>query len=483
MKKKIIIISTVVILGFGTILGSSLSKQKKQNASSIPASVPVETVKSQQVISNVDATGTVTFKNKVSIYAKSNGKVLNVVAKEGTDVSEGDVLINYDQSTLDNLKRQLNEANLALKSSKLALEALYIPADDAQLAQQQTQITQAERNIEDTKANISELDDNILTAKRDLENAKNLYNQGAISLTELTNFQNNLKNYEKQKRSLETNLVVSEQQLAANKKQYESLKNKTNDASTKNRIESQKVAISQAELRVSQIEQDIKKYEQNVLAPVTGTITKIYTSDGENVPEGKLLAEMGNLNDLIIESYIPEYDMPNIKVGQKVTIKSDSFPDEFEGSVTKIYPVAEKINSSGTEKNVVKVEISMPLNSQLKVGYSVKLDITTNIDNNALVIPTISYMTETNEDPYVYVVKEDGTLEKRRIKIKSFESSVVSVEGVSEGEIIVSSPDETLAPGMKITPLSQENTDLQNEQQIPAQVTGHLEDKESPHTL
>ncbi len=484
MKKKAIIISAVIILGAGGILGTVYSKKNKPVTSNLERTVSVEKVNKQQVISTIDASGTVIFKNKVSIYAKNNGKVLNIPVKEGSNVSEGDVIVNYDKTTLETLERQLNEAKLNLKSSKLALEALYIPADEAQLTQLETQILQTEKSIKDTENNISQLNQNILKAQTDLDNAKNLYEQGDISLTELRSFETTLENYEKEKASAESTLTVSMQQLESNKKQYESTKNKTNEASNKNRIESQKVLVEQAQLKVNQLEKDIKKYTTGVLAPSEGTITKIHVSDGENVTEGKIIAEMGNLNDLAIEAYIPEYDMDGVKEGQKVTIKSDSLTENFEGTITKVYPIAEKKNIGGSEKSVVKVEVSMPLNSSLKAGYSVKLNITTNIDDNALVIPTLAYMTETNEDPYVYVVKEDGTLEKRRIKIKSFQSSLASVEGLFEGETVVSSPDESLQEGMKVTPLEVGMPGNNGIQGLPTgAVIGAIETKEKLDTL
>lgn len=485
MKKKVAIISTVVVLGLGGVAGTVFLKQKKSTNITMEKQVSVSTVNRQQIISTIDANGTVVFKNKVSIYAKSNGKISSIPVKEGGNVKEGDLIIGYDRTSLENLQRQLNEARLNLRSANLALEALYIPADETQLNQIQTQILQTEKNISDTQNNLNQLNENIAKATTDLENAKLLYEQGAISLVEVRTYETSLENYQNQKTSAESNLVVLNQQLDANKKQYESTKNKNSEATNKNRIESQKVAIEQAQFRVSQLEEDIKKYTTGVVAPSSGTITKIYVSEGENIAEGKLVAEMGNLGDLAIEAYIQEYDMEGVKEGQKVTIKSDSTSETFEGTVTKVYPIAEKKNIGGSEKSVVKVEISMPINSSLKAGYSVKLTITTNIDDNALVIPTLAYMTETNEDPYVFVVKEDGTLEKRRIKIKSFQSSLASVDGLSEGETIVAAPDESLQEGMKVTisETAMPSNNGQDGASLLDGIMGAIENKEKLDTL
>ncbi len=460
MKKKVIaIISSVFILGIAGILAIKMTGKK--DIDELPV-VQVEKAKKQQVISTIDVDGTVVFKNKISIYSENAGKVQNIVAKEGDNVSKGDSIINYDNSTKEKLERQLKDAKFSLKSSQLSLDALYIPADETQILQLETQILQAEKTIQDTQNNITQLNDKILNAKRDFENAKSLYGQGAIAKSELTNLEDTLKNLENQKISAEASLDIANQQLEANKKQLGSAKDKINEPINKNRIDSQKVIVEQAKLKVSELEKDLNKFKTNILAPANGTITKIFVSDGENVPEGKIVAEMGNLEDIVVQAYIPEEDMLGIKEGQKVTAKSETL-STYEGVISKVYPIAEKMNIGGSEKNVVKIEVSLENASDLKVGFTAKLNIITNVDNNALVVPIMSYMTETNAEPYVYIVKEDNTIEKRRIKLKTFQGSLVSIEGISEGELVVLSPSEDIKEGMKIQTqegeILQENTE------------------------
>lgn len=465
MKKKVIAIlcSAIIITTFG-IIGVKFFNKKNQQ-SQVPT-FQVSSVKKQQVINSIDVDGTVAFREKISIFTENAGKVQNIDVKEGDTVSKGDSIITYDTSTKENLERQLQEANLSLKSAKLSLDSLYIPADDSQILQLETQVLQSEKTIQDTKNTINELNDKILKAENDLINGKTLFEQGAISKSELTTLENALQTLKNQKISTESSLQISINQLEANKKQLQSVKNKTNEPNNKNRIESQKVILEQAKLRVSQIQKDLNKFKTNVLATENGTITKIFVSTGENVAEGKVVAEMGNLNDIIIQAFIPEYDMDGVKEGQKVTIKSESSSNTYEGIVTKVYPFAEKMNISGSEKNVVKVEISIPPNTDLKVGFTTKMNIITNVEQNATVIPIMSYMTESNSEPYVYIVKDDNTIEKRRVKLKSFQGAFASVEGVNEGEKVISSPNETIKEGMEILPIEENQ---QQELEINAQ--------------
>ena len=456
MKKKIAIIVSVLVIAIVGV-GVFTSSMKPKNVETVPT-VQVSNVDTQRMVTTVDADGIVAFRDKISVYAKNTGKVNSLPINEGDSVNEGDIIVQYDKSALEDLQRQLDDAKLSLKSANLALEGLNLPTDESQLKQLEAQISQSEKSILDLENNLTQLDKDISKAQTDLDGANILYSQGAISLTEFNNFETALTNLQNQKTSAQNSLDAAKKQLEANKSQYEMAKNKGSDPSTQNKIDSQKVIVQQAQLRVNQLTQDINDFEVSSTSPITGTLVKLYVTDGEAVTEGKIVAEVGNLNDLVIESYIPEYDMDGIAVGQSVLITSETTDEEFEGQITKVYPLAETKNVGGSEKSVVKVEVSMPNNTTLKAGYTTDLTITTKVDENALVIPIMSYMSEKQDDvssEYVFVVKEDGTLEKRTIKVKSIKNSMASVEGLSQGEKVVSAPTENMQEGMKINPLEE----------------------------
>ncbi len=457
MKKKIAIIASVLVIVVAGVGVFASSMMKPKNVETVPT-VQVSNVDTQRMVTTVDADGIVAFRDKISVYAKNTGKVNSLPINEGDSVNQGDIIVQYDKSALEDLQRQLDDAKLSLKSANLALEGLNLPTDESQLKQLEAQISQSEKSILDLENNLTQLDKDISKAQTDLDGANILYSQGAISLTEFNNFETALTNLQNQKTSAQNSLDAAKKQLEANKSQYETAKNKESDPSTQNKIDSQKVIVQQAQLRVNQLTQDINDFEVSSTSPITGTLVKLYVSDGEAVTEGKIVAEVGNLNDLVIESYIPEYDMDGIAVGQSVLITSETTDEEFEGQITKVYPLAETKNVGGSEKSVVKVEVSMPNNTTLKAGYTTDLTITTKVDENALVIPIMSYMSEKKDDvssEYVFVVKEDGTLEKRTIKVKSIKNSMASVEGLSQGEKVVSAPTENMQEGMKINPLEE----------------------------
>ncbi len=450
-SKKTITITVIVIIVILIII--FISRKMVLLGQDADAAVEVSTyeVAKQTVISTVEADGEVVFKDTISVYSESTGKIQTLSIKEGDSVTSDSTILTYSSDSLDSLKRQLEEAKLSLQSAKLSLESLYIPTETVQITQLETQILQTETSIAEYETNLNSVEDKIIKATTDYENAKKLYDQGAISLKELESYEDSLTSLEEQAQSIENSITVAKNQLEYNKQQLESAQNSVTEASNQNRIETQKVAVQQAELKISQLQEDINKFKTEITSPASGIVTNVYVTEGSTVQEGTLIAEIGT-DELIIEAYVPEYDMQNVALNQEVNITFEAFDETYKGTITKIYPTAETSSSSST--NVVKIEVSVPENVDIKAGYTADLEIITDIDEDATVIPIVSYMTETDSDPYVFVINDKDILEKRNITIKTFENSLVSVEGLLEGEIIVSSPDDSLTEGTKVTKTS-----------------------------
>jgi HlyD family secretion protein len=77
-------------------------------------------------------------------------------------------------------------------------------------------------------------------------------------------------------------------------------------------------------------------------APMNGVVLKRSIEPGEFVAPGAGLMTVGDTNNLYITVYIPEDRYGQIKLGQPVVVKVDSFPNEtFTAKVTRIADQAE----------------------------------------------------------------------------------------------------------------------------------------------
>ena len=70
-------------------------------------------------------------------------------------------------------------------------------------------------------------------------------------------------------------------------------------------------------------------------APIEGQVLKILTYPGEGAA-GQGLLELGDTSAMVIKAELSVADAARVKVGARATIKSDAWPGELEGTVTRI---------------------------------------------------------------------------------------------------------------------------------------------------
>ncbi len=66
------------------------------------------------------------------------------------------------------------------------------------------------------------------------------------------------------------------------------------------------------------------------------------------------------MSNLKVTTHISEFDIGYLSEGQTVDIKCDGIKDKvFEGKVSKIAPVAQKVNNGNSTETTVAVEIDV----------------------------------------------------------------------------------------------------------------------------
>jgi membrane fusion protein (multidrug efflux system) len=136
-------------------------------------------------------------------------------------------------------------------------------------------------------------------------------------------------------------------------------------------------ALAQAELNL--------KYTQ-IVAPVTGVLSKRSVEPGQTVQAGQPLFSIVNLDDIWATVNFKETQLRGMQVGQKATIKVDAYGKDFSGTVESVgaatgarFSLLPPENATG---NYVKVVQRIPVrirfdpnqdpNHQLRPGMSVE---------------------------------------------------------------------------------------------------------------
>lgn len=268
------------------------------------------------------------------------GRVVSVNVREGQRVDKGQVLAAIDPSEykarLEQAKANLERAvqNRRRAESELSISRRTLPAD----------VIRAEASLQAAR-------DTLDKAERNKNRYEQLYERQVVSAREWDAVR--LEYETAQARFTEARAALD--QSRSNLKKEETLRNEVRAASAQ--IKSLESAIEQAELQLAYTE---------LKAPYAGVIISRNIEPGVVVSPGRQAITMADLSTVDLKIFVPETDIGNVRPGQPVDVKIDTFPDRvFKGHVTFISPEGEftpKIIQTRKErvKIVYLVKVSIP---------------------------------------------------------------------------------------------------------------------------
>jgi HlyD family secretion protein len=238
----------------------------------------------------IAASGTLEAK-EVTVSSLVGGPIVRAVAREGVLVDVGDTLVQLDTTDWFLQLRQA-AAGFEMAEAQYRLAVKGARAED---------IIQAEANYK--------------SAQSDLKRMEELFAAKSVS--------------QKQLEDARTRYTLAEQNLEKMKKG--------------SRSEEIQIARARRDQAAAQVEAFRKKVADcTIVAPITGTVTKRFVEQGELVAPGMAVARIADLREMNVTIYVPETDLPKVKLGGDASLMVDAFPDrKFAGTVTFISPTAE----------------------------------------------------------------------------------------------------------------------------------------------
>lgn len=278
-----------------------------------------------------------------------SGHVTDVYAGEGQRVSRGDVLAQLDSKEF---KARLDQAQAGLDKAVKAKEQLEqllgiytstLPDD----------VKRAEANV-DVARNI------MLDSQKNNDRYEQLFRQGVISEKEKETIRLGFDN----SRSRLNEALATLQQARTSLKKIDTTKKDIESAQSQ--IDLAKATLDQAQIQLTYTK---------LLAPYGGMITSRNVEPGEVVSPGKEVITLSDLSRVDLKIYVDETEIGDVKPGQQVDVKVDTFKDRvFRGTVSYISPEAEftpKIIQTRKERvklvYLVKISLSNP-SFELKTG-------------------------------------------------------------------------------------------------------------------
>lgn len=190
-----------------------------------------------------------------------------------------------------------------------------------------------------------------------------------------------------------------------------------------------------------------------IVSPFKGVVVKADPAyAGINVTPASASYIIANPATTYFEAEVAEVDVPKVKIGQKVNVELDAYPDQtFEGEVQRI---DFQNSTSSTGGKVYNVKVSLPENSDLmfRLGMEGSAKITLSTKEGVLLVPTSAIFDESGTN-YVWAIS-NGRAEKRKVELSSSNDTQTEItSGIKEGEVVISLPSSNIVEGIKVQSL------------------------------
>ncbi len=206
----------------------------------------------------------------------------------------------------------------------------------------------------------------------------------------------------------------------------------------------QDLALAQAQLSLLQVE-----------APLDGTIVRVNARPGEAVSGNAVLADLVDLDRLVVNTAVPGAEMPRLRLGQAAGLSvatdaqsSGAAADSLaKGSVSLIGLQVDPKTAT------VPVRIALPAGSGLRPGQFVQARITVEEHAGRLAVPLESVVTREGQST-IFVVEGDQARRKPvRVGLREGGWAEVEGEGLREGMAVVTAGAYGLPGDSRIHPL------------------------------
>lgn len=164
-------------------------------------------------------------------------------------------------------------------------------------------------------------------------------------------------------------------------------------------------------------------------SPLGGTIVRVSARPGDAVDPASVLAEVIDLDRLVIGASVRSMDIPKLKIGQAVEVSLGSpGAGAAPGPPAKGRSTVVFIGSQvDTKTDTVQVRTSVPAGAGLRPGQFVNLRIVADEQRDRLAVPVEAVVTD--EGGSTISVVTGDTAVKRAVKIGLRDGSLVEVEG------------------------------------------------------
>lgn len=228
---------------------------------------------------------------------------------------------------------------------------------------------------------------------------------------------------------------------------------------------------AQAQVRSTEVALELAKNtleNTRITSPISGVVTRKNVNVGAMVSPGgagpsAILFQVQDTSRLKLEATVEERELQFVKIGAPVKIRVDAWEGEtFGGKVSALSPSLDAVS----RRAFVEVEVE-PVQGKLRPNMFAQGELVQEGLRQVLAIPRTA-LVRGKEVPTVFLLK-DSSVESKEIRLGASDGQYVAVlEGVQEGEAVVTSGQSRLSEGLKVVVMNQ-TTEAPKAAQAPAQ--------------
>ncbi|MEH1807114.1 MAG: efflux RND transporter periplasmic adaptor subunit [Nostoc sp.] len=443
----------------GTITTYTLVNQGTNKEDIAQLTVPVA---AQNVTLRITASGKVVPVQSVNISPKNPGVLSQLYVEQGDRIQQGQILARMDSAGIE-AQRSQYRANLAQSQAQLA-EALAgsrpqeIAQARARLAQSQAQLAAAKagnrpQEIAQSQSQVDAAQARVNYTSEQVKRYEYLYKEGAEkkqlldqAISDDKSARANLEEAKKRFSLVQSGTrseEIDQRQAAVNEARAALVL--LEDGTRSEEIVQRQAAVASAEAQLKGVQVQLE--DTIIRAPLSGIVTQKYAEPGAFVTPTTSASTSASATSssivavargLEILAQVPEADLGRIKQGQQVEIVADAYPDQvFKGHVRLIAP--EAVVEQGVTSFQVRVALDTGID-KLRSGLNVDLTFLGDRVNNALVLPTVSIVTEKGKTG-VLVPDAKNKPQFREVTVGAqIQNQTQILGGVKEGDRIFVNP-------------------------------------------
>jgi multidrug efflux pump subunit AcrA (membrane-fusion protein) len=376
------------------------------------AELPLAPARKGEFVVIIRCRGDIKAGRSVPIYAPVVPNLtIAWMSPAGEPVKEGEPIIRFDSSSA---QQQLVQKQAALKQAQATL--------DQALGQAQITAQKDQSDLADARYNVE---------KARLQTAGNEF-VGRI-----------------QAEQARIDLGVAEQKLRVQEANMA-----LHAASDKSKIASLTRQRDQAQADVDLTQSRIEQME--IRAPLTGFVVFVSNYNqgplnarpfkvGDNVFAGMNLAEMPDMDSLVMDAKVEEIDRGRIAAGNDVRLRVDALPElSIEAKVTRISALAELGVEFPPTRNFRAYAALPNPDPRLRPGMNGGMDIVINRIPGAISVPAKALFTRAGR-PIVYLA-DRGRYTPAEVQVLARNPDEVAISGVAAGVLVaLADPEKTEA--------------------------------------